>query len=185
MNHAAFPAAQRRRRVSPQAGRALEILGHAIDYLIDEHLGGVYVAGQLSSDPVLEAVQMLIELNRDVYFSCPVIPSWSERFQTWLNQLAPNSKKQKAPEPVPMRIRDVSPEKSRALEILGHAIDYLSDECLKEGKTLIGDDPKVEAIKLLIEINRQIYFSSPLVQTRRERVMEWLRFRGRRKKLLE
>ena len=28
--------ANRKRRISPQAGRALEILGHSIEYLVDE-----------------------------------------------------------------------------------------------------------------------------------------------------
>ena len=66
-----------RRRIDPQAGRALEILGHAIDYLADEYIyrGGTFRAG----DPELEAMQLLMAANRAIYFQCPVVPSLGER----------------------------------------------------------------------------------------------------------
>lgn len=68
-----------RRRISLEAGRALEILGHAIEYLTDEH---VHRGGSLSAqDPELEAVQMLMALNRQIYFECPVVPTLAERFR--------------------------------------------------------------------------------------------------------
>lgn len=72
----------RPRHVDPNAGRALEILGHAIEYLTDEfvHEGGDLTA----SDPRLEAVQLLMAVNRRVYFDCPVIPSMSERLWAYL-----------------------------------------------------------------------------------------------------
>ncbi len=35
---AAAGGVRRRRRISPQAGHALEILGHAIEYLADEYV---------------------------------------------------------------------------------------------------------------------------------------------------
>jgi hypothetical protein len=65
------------RRISPQSGRALEILGHAIDYLTDEyiHRGGQFRAG----DPELEATQLLKSANRAVYYACPVVPTFGER----------------------------------------------------------------------------------------------------------
>jgi hypothetical protein len=67
----------RRRRISPRAGRALEILGHAIEYLTDEyiHAGGPFSA----RDPQLEAVQMLMAVNREIYLACPEVPSLGER----------------------------------------------------------------------------------------------------------
>jgi hypothetical protein len=67
----------RRRRISPQAGRALEILGHAIEYLTDEfvHAGGSFSA----HDAQVEAVQLLMGLNREIYFACPEAPSFAER----------------------------------------------------------------------------------------------------------
>jgi len=73
----AVAGARVRRRIDPQAGRALEILGHAIDYLTDEYIlhGGQFRA----HDPEFEAVQVLIAANRAIYFECPVIPSLSQR----------------------------------------------------------------------------------------------------------
>jgi hypothetical protein len=78
----------RRRRISPEAGRALEILGHAIDYLIDEN---VYAAdsrskpigrsGQLGQ---MGAVQMLMQINRQIYLECPEVPSVWERWRALL-----------------------------------------------------------------------------------------------------
>ena len=75
--------APRRRRISPEAGRALEILGHAIEYLTDEfvHAGGAFSA----HDPQVQAVQLLMRLNREIYFNCPEVPSFAERFRAWMS----------------------------------------------------------------------------------------------------
>lgn len=75
-----------RRRITPQAGRALEILGHAIEYLTDEfvHEGGPLCAHQ----PQLQAVQLLMALNRQVYFACPEAPTLGERCLALLRRLA-------------------------------------------------------------------------------------------------
>jgi hypothetical protein len=68
---------KRRRRITPRAGRALEILGHAIEYLADEF---VYEGREISSrNGQLQAVQMLMALNRQVYFECPELPTLGER----------------------------------------------------------------------------------------------------------
>jgi hypothetical protein len=74
--------ALRRRRITTQAGHALEILGHSIEYLTDEfvHQGGSFSA----SNGQLEAVQLLMALNRQVYFECPEVPTLSERCQAFL-----------------------------------------------------------------------------------------------------
>lgn len=74
-----------RRHISPAAGRALEILGHAIEYLIDEyiHEGG----GFSQKDPQVQAVQLLMAINRQVYFECPMVPSFRERVRKFLRQL--------------------------------------------------------------------------------------------------
>jgi hypothetical protein len=69
----------RHRRIDPQAGRALEILGHAIEYLTDEFVESG--AEMSASSPQLEAVQLLMGLNRRVYFECPVIPTLGERLR--------------------------------------------------------------------------------------------------------
>ena len=64
--------AGRRRRITPQAGRALEILGHAVEYLTDEF---VHEGKSLSADNAqIQAIQLLMAFNRQVYFECPEIP---------------------------------------------------------------------------------------------------------------
>jgi len=73
----------RRRHITPQAGRALEILGHAIEYLTDEfvHRGGSFTA----RDEQLQAVQLLMALNRQVYYECPEALSFGERCRALLH----------------------------------------------------------------------------------------------------
>ncbi|MGA3346767.1 MAG: hypothetical protein ABSC76_18075 [Terracidiphilus sp.] len=73
----------RRRKITPQAGRALEILAHAIEYLTDEfvHSGLTFSA----KNEQLKAVQLLMALNRQVYFECPEVPSFSERCRALLH----------------------------------------------------------------------------------------------------
>lgn len=70
-----------RRRIDPQSGRALEILGHAIEYLAVElvHKGGTMSAGNAQ----LEAIH-LMALNRQVYFACPTIPTLGDRCRALL-----------------------------------------------------------------------------------------------------
>jgi hypothetical protein len=67
----------RRRQITPQAGRVLEILAHSIEYLTDEfvHQGPVLFA----KNEQLQAVQLLMALNRQVYFECPLVPTFAER----------------------------------------------------------------------------------------------------------
>lgn len=76
----------RRRRVSPQAGRALEKLGHAIEYLSAEFVNddGPIVP----HSPELEAVQLLMALNRRIYFECPEAPSLRERLVAFFRRTA-------------------------------------------------------------------------------------------------
>jgi len=70
----------RRRRITPQAGHALEILGHAIEYLTDEF---IHSGAQIShSNGELEAVQLLMALNRQVYFECPQVTTIAERLRS-------------------------------------------------------------------------------------------------------
>jgi hypothetical protein len=74
----------RRRKISPRSGKALEVLGHAIEYLTDEHLhlGGTFRL----DDPHSEAVKILMAANRAVYFECPEVPTFRERCSAWLQQ---------------------------------------------------------------------------------------------------
>jgi hypothetical protein len=72
---ASRPPANVRRRVPPMSGYALEKLGHAIEYLTDEYIHEG-CRGGLHSDSIA-AIQLLMLLNREVYFECPVIePLW-------------------------------------------------------------------------------------------------------------
>lgn len=74
---------RRRRRISPEAGQALEKLGHAIDYLMDEFLdaGGSFCA----NDAQLEAIRTLMAINRQIYLGCPEAPTLTERCRAWLH----------------------------------------------------------------------------------------------------
>ena len=70
------------RRITEETGRALQILGHAIEYLTDEY---VHETANLSaSDPQIQAICLLMNLNREVYYECPVIPTFGERLASFL-----------------------------------------------------------------------------------------------------
>jgi hypothetical protein len=72
-----------RRRIPPEAGHALEILGHAIEYLTDEY---VHAGRSFSArDGQVEAVQLLMAVNRQIYFACPEVPSLGERWRSLLH----------------------------------------------------------------------------------------------------
>jgi hypothetical protein len=73
-----------RRKITPQAGKALEKLGHAIEYLTDEFVQSG--AAFSSSNSQIEAVQVLMALNRRVYFECPEVPTLGERLRNLLHR---------------------------------------------------------------------------------------------------
>jgi hypothetical protein len=74
---------KRRRRISRDAGRGLEILGHAIEYLADEY---IHSASTFSAnDPEVQAIQLLMALNRQIYSECPVVPTWGARLRSLFN----------------------------------------------------------------------------------------------------
>jgi hypothetical protein len=77
----------RRRQIPPLSGRALEVLGHAIEYLADEF---VLHSGSLPSlhadDPQVRAIQILMAANRSVYFECPLAPTLRERISRLLSR---------------------------------------------------------------------------------------------------
>jgi hypothetical protein len=75
--------ALRRRRISPEAGHALEILGHAIEYLTDEF---VRAGGSFSArDGQVDAVQLLMAVNRQIYLSCQEVPLLCGRWRSLLH----------------------------------------------------------------------------------------------------
>jgi len=74
---------KRRRRIDPQAGRALEILGHSIEYLTDEFVNACGTGAAVNAQ--LEAVQLLMAVNRQIYFECPEVPTVRERVHSFLH----------------------------------------------------------------------------------------------------
>jgi hypothetical protein len=59
-----------RRRPSASQGHALEVLGHAIEYLIDSY---VATASTTASMADTEATQILMRLSREIFTECPEI----------------------------------------------------------------------------------------------------------------
>lgn len=77
--------------------------------------------------------------------------------------------------------RRISPEVGRALEMLGHAIEYLADEfaleCRNRVQSPYGKDGHVAAIETLMACNRKLYLECPLEPTTAERLRNIFRFR--------
>ena len=72
-----------RRKITPEAGRGLEKLGHALDYLTDEFV----VNGCSPSEyGTLEAIQLLASLRKQIYFACGVEPTIRERVHSLLRR---------------------------------------------------------------------------------------------------
>jgi hypothetical protein len=72
-----------RRRITPAAGHALEILGHAIEYLADEFVHSGDAVSPRNGQ--LEAVQLLMALNRQVYYECPEVVTVGARLRSMLH----------------------------------------------------------------------------------------------------
>jgi hypothetical protein len=75
-----------RRHVSPQTGRALEMLGHAIEYLADEY--SHQCKSPSAHDGPLDAVQLLMRINREIYLECPEVRTFADRWRWLLRLLA-------------------------------------------------------------------------------------------------
>jgi hypothetical protein len=74
----------------------------------------------------------------------------------------------------PVRTRHITPEAGHAIEKLGHAIDYLADELVDKGTLLSPIDDRVQAIQILMALNRKVYFECPVIQTAGERIHAFL-----------
>ena len=68
-----------RRRTTPTQGRALEILGHAVEYLADSRL---YEEVETRSDAT--AIRTLMACSRQVFAECELILPWQQRVRTAL-----------------------------------------------------------------------------------------------------
>ncbi len=77
------------RRITRDAGRGLEILGHAIEYLADEYALEIERYGALDpTDPRLEAIRILKLLNRKIHYSCPPLEPLGWRIRQFLLRAA-------------------------------------------------------------------------------------------------
>jgi hypothetical protein len=75
----------RRRQISPLDGRALELLGHAIEYLEDEvAFRADNLAPLCAEDPQIRSIQILIAASQSVYYDCPIAPTIRERLCRFL-----------------------------------------------------------------------------------------------------
>jgi hypothetical protein len=71
-----------RRRASIQQGRALELLGHSVEYLVDSRM---FMIDQPSTRADAEAVQILMRLSREVFSDCTEVASPARRLRLWIN----------------------------------------------------------------------------------------------------
>ena len=83
----ATAAKPRCRAVSREAGRAIEMLGHAIEYLSDEFALECMETGAKGSarvHPIVAAIELMKQRNREIYMSCPEVPTFGERLRAML-----------------------------------------------------------------------------------------------------
>lgn len=70
-----------RRRPTPFQGRALEKLGHAMEYLVDSRMA---LIGEPATKADAEAVDILMRLSRCVFSECEEIVPIGRRLKAWL-----------------------------------------------------------------------------------------------------
>ena len=69
-----------RRRGSAEQGRALETLGHAVEYLVDSRMR---FNDQQAAAGERDAIELLMRLNRAVFSECPEVVPFSRRVRQW------------------------------------------------------------------------------------------------------
>jgi hypothetical protein len=72
-----------RRRASQLQGRALEILGHAVEYPVDSRM---FMVDQPSTRADAEAIQILMLLSRQVFAECAEVTPPTRRLRHWISQ---------------------------------------------------------------------------------------------------
>ena len=70
-----------RRRASLAQGRALEKLGHAVEYLVDSRM---FHPGAVNQRDEQEAVQILMRASRAVFAECAEVISMKQRVREWM-----------------------------------------------------------------------------------------------------
>ena len=71
------------RRPTVQQGRALEILGHAIEYLIDSRM---FLIDEPANKADEQATRILMRLSREVFMECAEAISTRRRLRDWLTR---------------------------------------------------------------------------------------------------
>lgn len=71
------------RRGTIEQGRALESLGHAVEYLIDSSL---FAVGEHNQRDEQESVQILMRMSRAVFAECPEVVSVRRRMRRWVSE---------------------------------------------------------------------------------------------------
>ena len=74
-----------RRRGSAEQGRALERLGHAVEYLVDS---GMFLRDERNKRDEDAAIQILMRLSRAVFAECPEVVPVGRRLAKWARELA-------------------------------------------------------------------------------------------------
>ena len=72
------------RRLDKTTGRALEQIGHAIEYLLDNHA----LSATGNAQALDEAVAILSRASRGIFAECPVVLPRKIRLVRWLQQRA-------------------------------------------------------------------------------------------------
>lgn len=89
-----------------------------------------------------------------------------------------------APEPRGAR-RLLTRESGRALEMLGHAVDYLEDSYIEDGLeneiVLVASAPTLQAVRMLADARREVLASIPLVQPASRRLWNAIFHRNTRR----
>ncbi len=67
-----------RRRGSREQGKALEFLGHSVEYLVDSRL---FTKDEVVARNDREAVQILMRASREVFAECPEVVTISRRMK--------------------------------------------------------------------------------------------------------
>jgi hypothetical protein len=75
-----------RRRGTLQQGQALEMLGHAVEYLVDQRLFALTEQDRANDS---EAAQTLMQLSRAVFLECPEVIPVSRQIASWWSSRFP------------------------------------------------------------------------------------------------
>lgn len=79
--YAVTPPTVLRRRANMEQGKALEILGHAIEYLADSRM---FLYQETSTPGDGEAIHILMRLSRNVFAQCDEVVPAGRRLRRWL-----------------------------------------------------------------------------------------------------